>query len=298
MKRVIAVANQKGGVGKTTTAVNLAASLAATRRRVLLIDLDPQGNATMGCGVDKNQLARSACDVLLGDSDMASAMVRIERAGFTLLPSNQDVTAAEVRLLSMPSGRETRLREALEPVRNDFDVILIDCPPALNMLTVNALVAADSVLIPMQCEYYALEGLSALLSTIEQIRSTVNPSLEIEGILRTMFDPRNNLANEVSAQLIQHFGDKVFRTVVPRNVRLAEAPSFGTPVLYHDRDSRGALAYLALAGEMIRREEEERAAPASAPAGEPASSPSTEPDAASEPAPEPEASGAPTDRSP
>nr|PZN80906.1 MAG: chromosome partitioning protein [Pseudomonadota bacterium] len=292
MKRVIAVANQKGGVGKTTTAVNLAASLAATRRRVLLIDLDPQGNATMGCGVDKNQLARSVCDVLLGDCDMASAMVRIERAGFTLLPSNQDVTAAEVRLLAMPSGRETRLREALDPVRNDFDVILIDCPPALNMLTVNALVAADSVLIPMQCEYYALEGLSALLSTIEQIRSTVNPQLEIEGILRTMFDPRNNLANEVSAQLIQHFGDKVFRTVIPRNVRLAEAPSFGTPVLYHDRDSRGALAYLALAGEMIRREEEERAAAAAE------SSPSTEPGAASEPAPEPAASGSPPDSSP
>ena len=256
MKRVIAIANQKGGVGKTTTAVNLAASLAATRRRVLLIDLDPQGNATMGCGVNKAQLERSACEVLLGESTLADALVRVDPAGFMLLPANQDLTAAEVRTLTMGTGRETRLRSALEPMRSSFDVILIDCPPALNMLTVNALVAADSVLIPMQCEYYALEGLSALLSTIEQIRGTVNPSLEIEGILRTMFDPRNNLANEVSAQLIMHFGEKVFRTVVPRNIRLAEAPSFGKPVLFHDKESRGALAYLALAGEMIRREEE------------------------------------------
>src|SRR5580704_5839260 len=254
MKRVIAIANQKGGVGKTTTAVNLAASLAATRRRVLLIDLDPQGNATMGCGVDKAQLTRSACEVLLGECDLASALVTLE-SGFALLPANQDLTAAEVRLLSLPIGRETKLRHALEPRRDDFDVILIDCPPALNMLTVNALVAADSVLIPMQCEYYALEGLSALLSTVEQIRDAANPGLGIEGVLRTMFDPRNNLANEVSAQLIAHFAGKVFRTVIPRNIRLAEAPSFGTPVLFHDKESRGALAYLALAGEMIRREE-------------------------------------------
>ena len=176
--------------------------------------------------------------------------------GFTLLPANQDLTAAEVRLLTLPIGRETKLRQALAPKRNDFDLVLIDCPPALNMLTVNALVAADSVLIPMQCEYYALEGLSALLSTVEQIRAAVNPQLTIEGVLRTMFDPRNNLANEVSAQLIAHFGDKVFRTVIPRNIRLAEAPSFGKPALFHDKESRGALAYLALAGEMIRREEE------------------------------------------
>ena len=259
MKRVIAIAMQKGGVGKTTTAVNLAASLAATRRRVLLIDIDPQGNTTMGSGVDKSQLERSTCEVLLGECQLTDALIPIELgngAGFTLLPANQDLTAAEVRLLTLAIGRETKLRQALAPKRNEFDLVLIDCPPALNMLTVNALVAADSVLIPMQCEYYALEGLSALLSTVEQIRAAVNPQLSIEGVLRTMFDPRNNLANEVSAQLIAHFGDKVFRTVIPRNIRLAEAPSFGKPALFHDKESRGALAYLALAGEMIRREEE------------------------------------------
>ncbi len=255
MKRVIAIANQKGGVGKTTTSVNLAASLAATRRRVLLIDLDPQGNTTMGCGVDKSQLTASACEVMLGEADLASSLVTIEESGFSLLPANQDLTAAEVRLLSLPIARETKLRQALQPVRDSFDVILIDCPPALSMLTVNALVAADSVLIPMQCEYYALEGLSALMSTVEQIRIAANPQLSIEGILRTMFDPRNNLSSEVSNQLIAHFGDAVFRTVIPRNIRLAEAPSFGKPALFHDRESRGALAYLALAGEMIRREE-------------------------------------------
>lgn len=255
MNRVIAIANQKGGVGKTTTAVNLAASLSATKRRVLLIDLDPQGNATMGCGVDKNALARSTCEVLLDECTALEALVPVEFGGFMLMPSNQDLTVAEVRLLTMSAGREYRLRNALRPIREQFDVILVDCPPSLNMVTLNALVAADSVMVPMQCEYYALEGLTALMQTIEQVRSGLNPELQIEGLLRTMYDPRNNLAMEVSSQLIEHFGEKVFRTMIPRNVRLAEAPSFGKPVLLHDKDSRGAIAYLALAGEMIRRDE-------------------------------------------
>jgi len=253
MGKILAITNQKGGVGKTTTSVNLAASLVATKRRVLLVDLDPQGNATMGSGVNKHTLEWSGCDVLLGEAKTADAIVATDQAGYDLLPANADLTAAEVSLMSLAQS-EKRLQMALEPVIGQYDYILIDCPPSLNMLTVNALVAANGVIIPMQCEYYALEGLTALLDTIEQIRSTLNFDLVVEGLLRTMFDPRNNLANDVSLQLVEHFGDKVYRTLVPRNVRLAEAPSHGLPALIYDKRSQGALAYLALAGEMIRKE--------------------------------------------
>ena len=253
MSRIIAIANQKGGVGKTTTCVNLAAALASMQKRVLLIDLDPQGNATMGCGVDKYDVETSVYDILVEQTPISSVLVRSEENGCDVLPANSDLTAAEIQLMDM-DGRERRLKDALNAVRDQYDYLLIDCPPSLNVLTLNAFVAADSVLVPIQCEYYALEGLSALLETIEGIRESVNPSLEIEGLLRTMYDGRNNLGAEVSAQLVQHFGNQVFNTMVPRNIRLAEAPSHGVSIMQYDKTSRGAFAYLALAGEIIRQQ--------------------------------------------
>lgn len=251
MQKIIAIANQKGGVGKTTTSINLAASLAATKRMVLLVDMDPQGNATMGSGVDKHAQAITVNDVLQDRANINQAIVTTP-GEYDLLPANENLTEAEVNLLSFET-REQRLRQAIQGLEKPYHFILFDCPPSLNMLTINALVAATSVLIPMQCEYYALEGLAGLLSTIEQVKTSVNPRLEIEGILRTMYDGRNRLCAEVSAQLLSHFQDKVYRTVIPRNVRLAEAPSHGLPAILYDTRSQGAAAYLALAGEIVRK---------------------------------------------
>lgn len=250
MAKVLAITNQKGGVGKTTTTVNLAASLAAAKKRVLLVDLDPQGNATMGSAIDKGKLTITVYDVLLGTKGVREARIYSEAGKYDILPANRELAGAEIELVDI-ENRETRLKDSLQAVQEDYDFILIDCPPALNLLTLNGLCAAKSVMIPMQCEYYALEGLSDLVNTIRKVRANLNADLQIEGLLRTMYDPRNSLALQVSEQLLQHFGDKVYRTVIPRNVRLAEAPSFGLPVLYHDPDSKGTKAYLALAGELL-----------------------------------------------
>ncbi|MEM9254452.1 MAG: ParA family protein [Pseudomonadota bacterium] len=254
MAKIFAIANQKGGVGKTTTCVNLAASLAAMQQRVLLVDLDPQGNATMGSGIDKYDVERSVYDVLVHRIPVRQVAQSIVEGGYLVVPANGDLTAAEVELLEVEQ-REQRLRTALNEVLGDYDFILVDCPPSLNMLTLNGLIAADGVIIAMQCEYYALEGLTALLDTINGVASSANPGLQVEGILRTMYDPRNSLTSDVSSQLHEHFAGKVYRTVIPRNIRLAEAPSHGVPAMFYDRYSKGAKAYMALAGEIIRRQE-------------------------------------------
>ena len=252
MSHIFAVANQKGGVGKTTTTVNLAAALAAQGQRVLLVDLDPQGNATMGSGVDKRSLKTSVYHVLLGLASLAEARQASEAGKYDTLPANRDLAGAEVEMVDL-DNRETRLKQALAMHDKDYDFVLIDCPPSLSMLTLNGLCAANGVIIPMQCEYYALEGLSDLVNTIKKVHANLNPDLKIIGLLRVMFDTRSTLSNQVSAQLEQHFGDKVFKSIVPRNVRLAEAPSYGVPGVLFDRAAKGAQAYLAFAAEMIER---------------------------------------------
>jgi len=259
MTKIIAIANQKGGVGKTTSSVNLAASLSVMKRKVLIIDMDPQGNATTGIGLDKHNPPVALSDVLLGDAQVEDAIQNVPNTNVEALAGGPDLTVAEFQMMQMDE-REYHLRNVLQSIKDRYDYIIIDCPPSLNMLTVNALVAADGVLIPMQCEYYALEGLSALISSIKTIRENSNPNLEVIGLLRTMYDPRNNLARDVAKQLAHHFGDKLYNTSIPRNIRLAEAPSHGMPVLLYDKRSTGALAHLALAAELIRKEAARQAA--------------------------------------
>jgi len=249
--RILAITNQKGGVGKTTSAVNLSAALAKLGQRVLLIDLDPQGNATTGCGIVKTEALPTVYQLLIGDTTLGGAIVQTE-FGFDILPANRELAGAEIELIEL-DGREQRLKDALGTVVDRYDYVLIDCPPALNMLTVNALVASQSVMIPMQCEYYALEGLSDLVETLRKVRGNLNPDLEIEGLLRTMYNAQNTLTQQVSDELTSHFGDKVYATIIPRNVRLAEAPSYGKPATAYDAASKGAQAYMALAEEMLAR---------------------------------------------